>query len=136
MEAGKGIHTENIPGTFIPKANKSNDYLMDRDAQRVGSTYSGVEGIAMQDASLQESMGTIQDRTRENLCGTDNGVTMMRQYLIRAAEANKRGDDIMGLHPDHQRVRSAAAELGKDVKFSEGAKDGLFAELGTPPSTV
>ena len=136
MEAGKGIHTENIPGTFIPKANKSNDYLMDRDAQRAGSTYSGVEGIAMQDASLQESMGTIQDRTRENLCGTDNGVTMMRQYLIRAAEANKRGDDIMGLHPDHQQVRSAAAELGKDVKFSEGAKDGLFAELGTPPSTV
>ncbi len=136
MEAGKGIHTENIPGTFIPKANKSNDYLMDRDAQRAGSTYSGVDGIAMQDASLQESMGTIQDRTRENLCGTDNGVTMMRQYLIRAAEANKRGDDIMGLHPDHQRVRSAAAELEKDVKFSEGAKDGLFAELGTPPSTV
>ena len=136
MEAGKGIHTENIPGTFIPKANRTNDYFMDRDAQRAGSTYSGIEGIAMQDASLQESMGTIQDRTRENLCGTDNGVTMMRQYLIRAAEANKRGEDIMGLHPKHQRVRSASAELGKDVKFSEGAKDGLFAELGTPPSTV
>lgn len=136
MEAGKGIHTVNIPGTFIPAANKGNDYLMDRDAQRTGSKYSGVEGIAMQDASLQESMGFIQNREKENLCGTDNGVSMTRQYLIRAAKANQAGKDIMGLAAEHQTVRSAAVELPKDVKFSEGAKDGLFAELGTEPHTV
>jgi len=136
MEAGMGIHTVNIPGTFIPAANKSNDYLMDRSAQRLGSTYSGIEGIAMQDASLQESMGPIQNRSRENLCGTDNGVAMMRQYLTRAAKANQAGEEIMGLKQEHQRVRSAAIELEKDVKFSEGAKDGLFAELGTDPATV
>jgi len=136
MEAGKGIHTVNVPGTFIPAANKTNDYLMDRDAQRAGTSFSGVEGIAMQDASLQESMGFVQDRSRENLCGTDNGIVMTRKYLIRAAEANRDGKDIMGLDPEHQRVRSAAIELPKDVKFHEGARDGLFAKLGTAPQTV
>jgi hypothetical protein len=109
---------------------------MNRKDQRSGVSYSGVEGIAMQDASLQESMGPIQNRTKENLCGTDNGVSMMRQYLTRAAKANQEGKDIMGLDPEHQRVRSAAVELDKDVKFFEGAQDGLFAELGTPPASV
>ena len=42
----------------------------------------------------------------------------------------------MGLHSDHQKVRSAAVELEKDVKFSVGAREGLFAELGTDPHTV
>ena len=40
---------------------------MDRAAQKAGSPYSGVAGIAMQDASLQESMGPIMDRSREHL---------------------------------------------------------------------
>ena len=34
MRAGKGIHVATIPGTYIPLANKSNDYLMDRSAQK------------------------------------------------------------------------------------------------------
>jgi len=66
MSEGKGIHVRYVPGTYIPLQNKSNDYLMDRAAQKAGLTFSGVEGIAMQDASLQESMGSIQDRTKEN----------------------------------------------------------------------
>ena len=72
---------------FRPLANKDNDYLMDREAQKAGKTYSGVEGIAMQDASLQESMGPIVDRTKENLVSTDNGIIMARHRLMRAAKA-------------------------------------------------
>jgi len=81
-------------------------------------------------------MGPIQDRTKENLCGTDNGISMMRQYLLRAAKANLAGDDIMGLDAEHQKIRSTAVELKEDVKFSDGARDGLFAKLGTDPHTV
>lgn len=136
MMDGKGIHAKEIPGTFMPAANKRNDYLMDRTAQRAGLTYSGVEGIAMQDASLQESMGLIQDRTKEHLCGTDNAVSMARQYLIKMAKANENGEELMGLDPAHQHVRSAAYELDKDMDFVEGARDGLFAEIGTDPHTV
>ena len=49
MEDGKGIHVKYVPGTFRPLANKDNDYLIDRAAQKAGRTYSGVEGIGMQD---------------------------------------------------------------------------------------
>ena len=87
MRDGKGIHVRYVPGTFRPLANKDNDYLMDRAAQKAGSTFSGVEGIAMQDASLQESMGPIVDRTKENLVSTDNGIIMARHRLLRAAKA-------------------------------------------------
>ena len=57
MRDGKGIHVRYVPGTFRPLANKDNDYLIDRAAQKAGRTFSGIEGIGMQDASLQESMG-------------------------------------------------------------------------------
>ena len=44
MAEGKGIHVAYIPGTFIPAANKRNDYLIDREAQASGRLASGVEG--------------------------------------------------------------------------------------------
>ena len=91
MKNGNGIHVKYVPGTFLPLASKSNDYLIDRAAQKTGVHYSGVEGIGMQDASLQESMGPIQDRTRENLCPTDLGIVRTRRMLLQAAEANRRG---------------------------------------------
>ena len=59
---------------------------MDRAAQKRGDSYSGIEGIAIQDGSLQESMGPIIDRTKENLVSTDNGIIMARHRLMRAAK--------------------------------------------------
>src|SRR5437868_6535062 len=102
MKSGKGIHVTYVPGTFIPLANKRNDYLMDRAAQKAGTQYSGVEGIAMQDASLQESMGAIQDRTKENLCPTDRGIVMTRRMLLAAAKANRDGGRVPALDPAEQ----------------------------------
>jgi hypothetical protein len=136
MKDGLGIHVKYVPGTFIPLANKTNDYQMDRATQRSGKNYSGIEGIAMQDASLQESMGPVQDRTRENLCSTDNGIIMMRRMLLKAAKDNREGKPLLGLMPATQRVRSCAIELPRDVKFKDGARDGLFRELDTDPVTV
>ena len=87
MRDGAGVHCKYVPGTYRPLANKDNDYLMDRAAQKAGKTYSGVAGFASQDASLQESMGPICDRTKENLVSTDNGIIMARHRLMRAAKA-------------------------------------------------
>ena len=136
MKDGKGIHVKYVPGTFIPLANKANDYMMDRSTQKSGVNYSGIEGIAMQDASLQESMGPIQDRTRENLCSTDNGIIMMRRMLIKAGKDNRDGKPLPGLQPESQQVRSCAIELPRDVKFKDGARDGLFRPLNTDPVSV
>jgi phenylpropionate dioxygenase-like ring-hydroxylating dioxygenase large terminal subunit len=136
MKDGQGIHNKYVPGTFIPLQNSRNDYLMDRQKQKEGIWYSGVEGIAMQDASLQESMGPIQDRRRENLCPTDRGIAMTRRLLIQAAEANRAGKSIMGLDPEAQKVRSCAIELPRDQHFKDHARHGLFAPLDTDPVSV
>ena len=136
MKNGQGIHNKYVPGTFVPLANKRNNYMIDRAAQKSGDHYSGVEGIAMQDASLQESMGPIQDRTRENLCPTDRGIVMARRMLLQAAEANRAGKPIPGLDPAQQRVRSCAIELARDQHFKDHARHGLFAPLDTDPVTV
>jgi nitrite reductase/ring-hydroxylating ferredoxin subunit len=136
MHDGAGIHVKYVPGTFIPQANSGNNYLMDRAAQKSGRTFSGVEGIAMQDASLQESMGAVQDRSRENLCSTDNGIIMTRKLLMRAAKAAADGKKIPGLEPEVQHVRSVSIELPKEQSFAEGAKHGLYAALGTDPVSV
>ena len=137
MNDGHGIHVKYVPGTYIPLQNKSNDYLMDRAAQKAGISYSGIEGIAMQDASLQESMGWVQDRTRENLVGTDNGIIMMRQRLMKAAKAlAEKGETPPGTTPEHQRVRSAAVLLPQDTPFKEAAREALRAEPGKPHASV
>jgi hypothetical protein len=90
----------------------------------------------MQDASIQESMGAIQDRTKEHLCATDRGIVMTRKIMLRAAKAAAEGGPVPATEPDAQRVRSASVELDKDVSFSQGAKHGLYAALGTDPMSV
>jgi phthalate 4,5-dioxygenase len=126
MRAGKGIHVEYVPGTFRPKQNKDNDYLIDRTAQKRGATFSGVFGIAMQDASLQESMGPIIDRTKENLVSTDNGIIMARHRLLRSVKAMiDKGVAPPGLDVVHQRCRSASVVLPPGQHFKDAAKEAL-----------
>ena len=136
MEDGAGIHVAYVPGTFIPAANKSNDYLIDRQAQKEGRTYSGVFGIAMQDASLQESMGPIVDRTKENLVSTDNGIIMARHRLLRSLKAMEKGEQPPGIDAEHQRVRSAAVVLPPDKPFKDAAKEALVVQKGREHVTV
>lgn len=137
MENGAGIHCRYVPGTFIPLANKSNDYLMDRARQKSGELYSGIEGIAIQDSSLQESMGPIQDRTRETLTTTDRGIVQARRRLMAAATAlAESGTPPPGTSPEVQRVRSAALVLPKDQPFLQAAREALRAEPGKPHSSV
>src|SRR2546423_15576377 len=93
---------------FPVVANKRNDYLIDRAAQKAKKTFSGALGVGVQDAAIQESMGTIQDRTREHLVSSDNGIVKTRRLLLDEASASARGDAPPGLAPAAQGVRAAA----------------------------
>ena len=137
MRDGKGVHVRYVTGTYRPLANKDNDYLMNRAAQKTGKTFGGVEGIGNQDASLQESMGPICDRTKENLVGTDNGIIMARHRLMKAArDLASKGKLPPGRYPEHQRVRQAALLLRRDVPYGEGAKEALVARKGVRQTSV
>ena len=137
MKDGAGVHCKYVPGTYIPLANSSNDYLMDRARQKSGELFSGIESIAIQDSSLQESMGPIQDRTRENLTGTDRGIVQARRHLIAAATAlAEDGRPPPGNDPRAQRVRSVAIVLSADQPFAEAAADALRAEPNKAHASV
>lgn len=133
MEEGQGIHVKYTAGTFRPLANKQNDYLMNCRAQKRGETFSGVEGIGMQDASLQESMGPVVDRTKENLVSTDNGIIMARHGMLRALKAMEKGETPPGISREHQLVRSAALVLPPDQLFP---KEALVVQADKEHATV
>jgi hypothetical protein len=137
MREGHGVHCEYAPGTYRPLANRDNDYLMDRAGQRRGDTFSGVKGIAIQDGSLQESMGPIVDRTKENLVSTDNGIIMARRKLKQAVVALRdRGEAPPGAAPAHQRVRSASVVLRKDEPWVDSTRTALTVAAGVRHSSV
>ncbi|HEX3487043.1 MAG TPA: Rieske 2Fe-2S domain-containing protein [Micropepsaceae bacterium] len=136
MREGAGIHTV-VDSHFRPLANKDNDYLIDRDSQKRGRTYSGVSGFAIQDSSLQESMGPIIDRSKENLVATDKGIVMARRRLMRAAKALLDSGTVPpGVDPAHTRVRSAAVVLPPDKPFAEAIGDALAAREGAAHVSV
>ncbi len=133
MDAGMGIHVEYIEGTFYPRANRENHFLIDRGAQRAKRSFSGVKGISMQDASLQESMGRIADRTVERLGTSDAAIIAARRTLLRAAEQlADDGTPPLALEPEAQYIRSASMLIPKGVPFAEGAAEAVRAAPGKP----
>ncbi len=127
FKGGGWIHVRYVPGTFIPEANKSNDYHISREAQEAGKSFSGITGVSMQDASVQESQGPIFDRTRENLVSTDNGIIIARRLLLQSVRGLGMGKAPPGLDAAAQRVRACTVELPREVAFKDGARDRLFS---------
>lgn len=136
MSQGGGIHVKYMPGTFRPLINKDNDYMIDRAAQKAGRTFSGVESIAMQDASVQESMGPISDRTRENLVSTDNAIIMARFRLRKAALDLQNGIEPPGTKPSCHAVRSAAFVLPADKPFQSERAEALVSRDGVAHTSI
>jgi phthalate 4,5-dioxygenase len=136
MKDGKGIHVKYVPGTFVPLANKGNDWLIDRRAQKNRESFSGVDGFSIQDASLQESMGPIQNHAGEHLIATDKAIVMARRMLERAARNLAQGIEPPALDAASQRVRAAAVLLDRSVQAQDWAKTALLDGLKQPVFTI
>lgn len=81
--------------TYLPVANKGNDYLIDREVQRT-TNFTGIWGVNEQDRGIQESMRSlpgspgIADRRAEHLVGSDMPAVAARRTftkLIRDLDA-------------------------------------------------
>ncbi len=136
MQEGGSLHVELIPGTFRPVMNKENDYMIDREAQKARTSYSGVRGIAMQDAALQESMGPVQDRMRENLVMTDKAIFMARRRLQDAARDLEKGKSPPGVDESSQAVRSASFELAREIPFNEAPGEPTKVKKGVAHTSI
>jgi hypothetical protein len=52
---------------------------------KAGATFSGFPNIIFEDVAVNESMGTISDRTREHLVPSDAAIVRARRLYIRNA---------------------------------------------------
>jgi phthalate 4,5-dioxygenase len=90
MPAGYSMGMEFLPNTtdwygrWRLAQNQSNDYQIDREVQRTRS-FTGIEGIHVQDQAITESMGEIVDHSHEHLGHSDMMVIQTRRRLIEAA---------------------------------------------------
>jgi phenylpropionate dioxygenase-like ring-hydroxylating dioxygenase large terminal subunit len=77
---------------YKPWRNRSNDWGFDATEQRE-ATYTGMGAdINVHDQWAIESMGAIQDRTREHLGTTDKAIAAYRRLLLRAIDEAGRGE--------------------------------------------
>jgi hypothetical protein len=81
-------------------------------------------------------MGSIADRTKENLVSTDNAIIMARHRLRRAALALQHGTAPPGLNEVCQRVRSASFVLPLGVPFAEARREDLQARPKIPHTSI
>lgn len=103
---GRAFPPELIPGTFLPKRNMANDYLLDREIQRTTS-YTGIWGVNDQDRAIQESMGPIYDRRKEHLGTSDLAIITARKRLLNLARDLQQGiEPFPASHGDIYRVRA------------------------------
>jgi phenylpropionate dioxygenase-like ring-hydroxylating dioxygenase large terminal subunit len=76
---------------YVPRKNKHNDYGFDPHEQ-ANATFTGMGAdINVHDQWACESMGAIQDRTREHLGQSDKAITAYRRLLRQAIEDTKSG---------------------------------------------
>jgi hypothetical protein len=89
-------NTNDWYGRWRLKANRENDHLIDREVQRTQS-YTGIEGLDIQDTAITESIGYIADHSGEMLVATDLLVARTRRRLLAATEAVAQGAAPPGL---------------------------------------
>jgi phenylpropionate dioxygenase-like ring-hydroxylating dioxygenase large terminal subunit len=75
----------------------ANKHLQDR--RKMASNFSGVEGAAIQDRAVQESMGPVCDRTQEHLGTSDKAVIFYRRLILRKLKEMAQGKPLPGLDP-------------------------------------
>jgi phthalate 4,5-dioxygenase oxygenase subunit len=117
-------HTTDWLGRFNIEQTMANDFLVDREAQRTGKSFTGIPGIRQQDMAVTESMGAIYDRTHEHLGTTDAMIIRSRRRWIKAAAALRdKGEVPPGVDdPTVYRQRSGETILPRTADWWDGSE--------------
>ena len=126
MEQGYGRGPENLLPDFRTIGNRGNDWFIDRQVQKK-ETFTGIAGINAQDVAVQESMGAIVDRSRENLSRSDMAIVHARRLLLQAANTVADGGDPPGTGDSYYKVRAIEQVLPQGVQWREALMDEMYA---------
>jgi phenylpropionate dioxygenase-like ring-hydroxylating dioxygenase large terminal subunit len=112
-------------GFIIPRANKSNDYLINWEIHQTRRL--GIAGVNLQDMCVTENEGPtpILDRTKENLCSGDQTTFKARRILLRLAKAlREQGTTPIGIRDASiYRVRATSSVVPDSENWVEAVKD-------------
>ena len=118
FKKGFSIHAE-VDEDYLPLRRLSNNYLMNRDDQRL-NTYTGIQGVSEQDAAIQNSQGKIVDRSLEHLGPTDVGIIEFRKLMLRLAKALKKGQmPSSSISPEKYAVQCGGMVAHRDISLED-----------------
>ena len=131
LERGSGNGPEDVmrDKNFRKRRNRDNDWLIDREVQRT-ETFTGIDGINTQDHAVQESMGSIVDRSEEHLVGTDKAVIAARRLLLQATSMVTAGEDPPGRSLGSYRIRAIEKILPDGVRWKDALKNEIYPSMG------
>lgn len=128
--------TSEAYGDIHPRASRANDYLMDWEAHRT-RLYCGIPGFGMQDQGLQESAGSLVDRSLERLGTSDTAIIRVRRRLMAAARALHERDELPpALDPRVYGVRPTSVILPRDLNWVDAAMERMMVQPGRTFSYV
>src|SRR5438094_667730 len=104
--------------TFRSKANRGNNYLLDRRVQKT-ETFTGIDGINTQDRGIQESMGLVVDRSKEHLGPADKAIIQARRLLLAAVKTVREGGTPRGINPTYYPLRASEGVVPRDADWRE-----------------
>lgn len=97
---------------YVPHAGRHNQWGFDAQEQRTRTFLGmGEDDINVHDQWACESMGPIQDRTREHLGSTDVAIATYRRQLIEAIDAVQAGQ----MPPGMAQAQLAGQRMGPDT---------------------
>src|SRR6476646_3835586 len=124
-----GRNFPEVGAGFHPVENASNDYNIDRQAQRNGS-FTGIKSVPAQDWAVQEYQGgPILDRSLERLVSADESIIRVRSRILKAVRQLQEGTEpIEAASGDQYRVRPIDIILDNKLEVWDGAAHYLHAE--------
>jgi len=129
--------------TFLPLANKENEFLLDREMQRTVN-FTGIVGANEQDRSLQEWMpadrpgGGVVDRSKEHLVASDIAIVTARRQLLKLARDLAQGIEPVAAQQGSLyavRAISRTCDHADYDSFLQEYGDDLFVPGATEPAT-
>jgi len=126
-------------GRWRLAASESNDWKIDRAAQRDGSYYSGIDNIHLQDQAVTESMGPVTDHDFEHLAPSDRMITQTRRRCLLAARRfRETGETPPGVDEPAvlYRARSGFFVADAAVAFDEAFEKQLAGAHRAAPLTL
>jgi phenylpropionate dioxygenase-like ring-hydroxylating dioxygenase large terminal subunit len=118
-EYGNGNGPDHVDQTtFRALRNARNNWGIDRRVQQA-ETFSGIEGVNTQDRAVQESMGSIVDRSEEYLGPADRAIITMRRLLLEAVKTVQAGGDPPASDTSYYSLRALERILPEGVDWRE-----------------